>query len=337
MSLLKSVIKNLPGAKWAARRLRAGAADNVGEWLYRQEVVTWLSRPELRRQMPLLYRGFGRYGQAQSLFWDGPIVGGATAFKAVMRLSDWFHRPDCVALNTGKYTVFLNLRDPRMLAVPRELLVEGPEVGMLKSCLAEGDTFLDVGANHGSYAIIAARQVGASGWLLAVEPQPRMAALVEQSLRANARCRFEVHAIACGDRNGEAALFVPESSSGAAGLFAGYSATAAHRQLTVPLRRFDDAFDWRNFPGEVVLKLDVEGSELLFLRGARAMMRARKPRILLEINPKSACAAGGTVTALIAGLLELGYARFAELSLPLTPRPLHEMDVGRQRNLMILP
>ena len=43
------------------------------------------------------------------------------------------------------------------------------------------------------------------------------------------------------------------------------------------------------------------------------------------------------MTALIAGLLELGYERFAELSLPLTPRPLREMEVDRQRNVMILP
>lgn len=331
MSAFKNILKKLPGAKALAAKLRANSSDGISEWLYQHEVCGWMYRPELRRQLPWPYRCFGCFAKLQSYFWNGPIVGG----KRVLRMAMRRNQTDHVALDTGKYTVFLNLRDPRMLTVPNELLTERPEVTIFKSCLGEGDTFLDVGANHGSFSIIASKLVGTSGLIVAVEPQPNMAALVKQSLEANAKGRFEVHTFACGDHNGEVEFFIPESSSGAAGVFAKFSATTAHRKLTVPLRKFDDAFEWQRFPGKVVLKLDVEGSELFFVRGAGEMLRTRQPRILLEINPKSAKAAGNSVEALISALRELGYTFVTEMALPQQLRPLAEMDVTRQRNVLI--
>lgn len=331
MSALKNILKKIPGAKALADKLRASSSDGISEWLYQHEVCGWMYRPELRRQLPWPYRCFAHFAKMQSLLWNGPIVGGERALRMAMHRNSADH----VALDTGKYTVFLNLRDPRMLTVPNELLTERPEVTIFKSSLGEGDTFLDVGANHGSFSIIASKLVGATGLIVAVEPQPNMAALVKQSLQANATGRFEVHSFACGDHNGEIEFFIPESSSGAAGVFAKFSATTAHRKLIVPLRKFDDAFDWHAFPGKVVLKLDVEGSELFFVRGAGEMLRARQPRILLEINPKSARAAGNSVESLIGALRELGYSKVTELTLPEQLRPLADMDVTRQRNVLL--
>jgi FkbM family methyltransferase len=301
------------------------------EWLYQHEVCAWLYRRELRCQLPWPFRLFGYYAKAQSVLWNGPIVGG----EIVLR---WAQRRDCphyAALKTEAYTVYLNLRDARMLNVPNELLSEGPELTILKSCLIEGDTFVDLGANHGTYSIIAAKQVGPSGLVIAIEPQPNLAVLVEKSLRANATCRFEVHAVACGDHNDEVEFFIPESHSGFASIFPEFSARAAHLKLTVQLRKFDDAFAWQEFPGKIVLKVDIEGSELSFLRGATAMLRARKPDILLEVNPSSASASGNSVGAIVGLLREVGYSRFTEMKLPMQPRSLVEMDLRRGRNVLV--
>jgi FkbM family methyltransferase len=288
--------------------------------------------------LPFFYRCFGYYGKLQHCLWKGgAIIIGQRAFNAVMRLSDLMGSPDHAMLDTGKGKVCLNLRDPLMLSVPNRLLEECPEVEALKSCLVAGDTFVDVGANHGTFSIIACKQVGTTGSVIAVEPQPRMAELLEKSLRANAACRFAVHAFACGERNGEAEFYIPTWSSGCAGLFAGFSAIGAHCKLRVPLKKFDDFFDWKSFPGNVVLKLDVEGSELPFLRGAAAMLRAHKPRILLEINPHSAHAAGRPVEMTVRFLRDLGYNCFAEPLLPLRPQALATLDLTRQRNVFILP
>lgn len=67
----------------------------------------------------------------------------------------------------------------------------------------------------------------------------------------------------------------------------------------VPVVKFDDLVDARHFPGQVFLKLDVEGSELAFLRGAGRMISQKMPRIMIELNPESLLAAGKKLHELI--------------------------------------
>jgi hypothetical protein len=62
---------------------------------------------------------------------------------------------DDVGLDLGTYTIFLDLHDPRMLQVPNELFKD--EANIVRSSLAEGDTFVDVEANQCSFSVIASR------------------------------------------------------------------------------------------------------------------------------------------------------------------------------------
>jgi hypothetical protein len=85
------------------------------------------------------------------------------------------------------------------------------------------------------------------------------------------------------------------------------------------------------------MKLDVEGSEQAVLRGAAALLRQRRPLILLELNPDSARAAGYCVTDLLRLLGDAGYDRVAEPEEFPRTRPLHNADTRRQRNVFVLP
>ncbi len=312
-------------------------AQKHSEWLYIHDVVRWLYRPELRRQMPFLHRLFGLYARAQSGWWDGPIIGGERLMKTVMWLSDRLRLADSTMLDLGEHKVFLNLRDPLMLTVPNQILNDRPEKRLMSWYLAEGDTFLDVGANHGCFSVLASRQLGKTGRIIAVEPQPKIAALAEASLKLNAECEFKVLRCACGETDGEIEFFVPDWSSGSAGVFAGFSATAPHHKFKVPLKRFEDMVDWRKLPGKILLKIDVEGSELFFLRGASTMLRERRPHILLELNPKSAEAAGQTVEATLELLRSLGYTRYAEMKFPFEFQSLDQIDTAQERNILLAP
>ena len=201
----------------------------------------------------------------------------------------------------------------RLFQVVNELSGADTDTKVLSQLLSEGDTFLDVGANHGSFAIVASKLVGTSGFVLAVEPQPRLAQALGKSLSANALCKFQILNLAVGDTDGEIELLVPLGTSGSAGIFPEHSATHQYNAIKVPLRRFDELVDWQNFTGKVLLKLDVEGSECAFLSGARQMIIARKPNLIIEIHPTSLKAAGETGDRLKQLLMELGYNRYVEI------------------------
>ena len=107
--------------------------------------------------------------------------------------------------------------------------------------------------------------------------------------------------------------------------------------MTVKTARLDDAIDWEHLPGRVVVKLDVEGSELSTLQGAEQLLRTRRPTIIFELNPQSAEAAGGTADDLLAFLASIGYRRFAEIDTFPESTTLERVDRTRLRNLVALP
>jgi FkbM family methyltransferase len=220
-----------------------------------------------------------------------------------------------IPLQIGDATVFLDLLDPRFLRIPREL-TEAPRV--LRHFLRPGDTFIDAGANHGTFSMVAAQLVGTEGLVVSIEPQPRLAGLLRK-LAALGPSRFQVHQIACGQRTEEIEFYIPSATSGSGGLFPKFSAQSHHRTIHVAMRPLDDVIDWRGLPGRILMKLDVEGSELSCLRGAGQLIRATAPVLMLEINPSAMRAAATPKAALIKMVLDLGYERFvtpAELEFP---------------------
>lgn len=332
---LKEKLKRIPGLQTLARRF--GLASQ-GSWLFRRDVLGWTAEPAVVEQLPLTYRAFAGYASAFfSRSKRRRLPAGRIAFQAASVAHRLAKRGKTLArLRVEGLEVVVDLQDPRFLQVVNELS-RRVDTAFLAEFVKAGDTFIDVGANHGAFALVASRLVGPSGHVVAVEPQPRLAEAVEQSLSATAPGSFEVHALALGDRDGTVDLFVPRSYSGTAGVFAAHSGTHPHRRVSVPLRRFDDEVTWRQFPGSVFVKLDVEGSEYAFLRGAAEMIRARRPVLLMEFN-RGALDASATSEELLTSLLQdLGYTDYAELDAPAVRRPLRDIATAAQgtRNVLV--
>ncbi len=296
---LRRTLRRAPAVVWLSEYFW----KTPGSWLYSRPTSAWLGNDALVSQLPRLYRMFARYCSAQR----GDPVGA----ELLLRFIIWFRRAaraeSVLCLDIGGLPVFVDLSDPRFLAVPQEITAGLPRI--LKSFLRPGDTLVDAGANHGSFAITAARLVGPDGLVVAIEPQARLAELVRRSLELSA-ARFIVHNVACGDSSGTARLYVPRASSGSGGLHPAFSALGRHHTATVPLARLDDLLQPDRLPGRVFVKLDVEGSEVRCLAGARNFLASAKPAILMEINSTALEAAGSSMAALAAVLIELGYDRY---------------------------
>ena len=321
---LRAAIAEIPGA----RLLYESFCESPGSWLYRRPTLDWLSDPALVSQLPRPYRFFARYCAAQR---RDPI-GAEMLLRGIIAFGRHFDNDDrIVHLQIGTMTVFLDLKDPRFLRVPSEL-AGLPRV--LRHFLQPGDTFIDVGANHGTFSIVASGLVGSKGLVIAIEPQPRLAGLLRRSL-AQSPARFEVHQIACGDRSEEVEFYIPFATSGSAGRFDGFSAMSRHRTITVAMHPMDDVVDWRRLPGRTFIKLDVEGSELAFLFGASKMIRAVAPILLIEMNPAAMRAADTSKTQLLNALIELDYNRFVTPQELERQRPLTEQIADA--DLILLP
>ncbi len=152
-------------------------------------------------------------------------------------------------------------------------------MAVLRQHLRPGMAMLDVGANIGVFALLAALIVGPSGSVLAVEPNPANARLLEASRLANGFAHLTVLQAAAARQTGLLVLNTFDSNG---------TTTAPHpdRVLsaqTVGAIRLDDVV---GADGKVdLVKIDVEGAEFNALSGAEATLRRCRPIIATEFSP----------------------------------------------------
>jgi FkbM family methyltransferase len=104
--------------------------------------------------------------------------------------------------------------------------------------------------------------------------------------------RIEVIPFAVSDVDGEAELLVGDA--GAEGQITGRGVQLWHhphhdaRAVTVKTIRLDSLLGEVR-PGPGLLKIDVEGAEVLVLAGAQRLLRHSRPAIVLEVHNQDAC------------------------------------------------
>lgn len=312
--------------------------ETPGSWIFSRDILAWLNNKKLTQQLPDLYQEFAekcnRYFQENEGF---QIKNGSYLFQELVVACRSINSEKQIGLQLPHCQVFLNLEDPRFFQVVNELLSEETDKKVVKELLKPGDSFFDIGANHGSFSIIASQILGDRGTITAVEAQPTLAKLVQLSLDANVQCDFKVYQIALGDHAGEIEFMIPVDSSGSAGIFAGHSATHQYKKVTVPLQRFDDLVDAKNFKPNGLMKLDIEGSEYAFLKGAAQTIQQLQPKIILEINPGTLVASGVGIEKLKMQLQSLGYQTYTEVNDLQNHLDLNQLKADSQRNIVVFP
>lgn len=126
--------------------------------------------------------------------------------------------------------------------------------------------FIDVGANQGLYAIVAARNPSCIR-AFAFEPVPNTADLLDSNIKLNAASdKVEVHRVAISADVGPMTIQTSEQHSGAATLRAGAGGDADRHALQIMSTNVSglDALDCRD-DVPILVKIDVEGHELVVL------------------------------------------------------------------------
>jgi FkbM family methyltransferase len=187
-----------------------------------------------------------------------------------------------------------------------------------------GDTVLDIGANHGIYALAAGAQVGPRGRVYAFEASRHFSELIRASISVNGLDDVvTIINAAVAASTGEAVLGFDDQWSGRGHLVApadtgAIAPPAVPEPLPQPLGlpeelrkeavrcvALDDYFADPAFTIDAI-KMDIEGAEGIALQGmARLLERSPAVRIMMEFCPlmmsRFACDAADTIAMLDAG------------------------------------
>lgn len=189
------------------------------------------------------------------------------------------------------YLKFLLARNPalysRIIRLKKRIEYDNERIVFLNA-VRNGDVVCDIGANRGNYTIFLSHIVGRSGEVHGFEPVPPT--FEKLSGRVNREKHFDnihLNNMACGDKPGRATINLPGTDDGQASI-ARHSSGSWKGERNVST--FDcevttlDAYvseKMRRPP--VFLKCDVEGAEMLAMRGAQQTLSKHQPILFLEV------------------------------------------------------
>lgn len=182
---------------------------------------------------------------------------------------------------------------------------EGPETRLVRDHLAEGNVFVDIGANVGWFTLAAASKVGRTGRVLAFEPFPASFQRLQRNVALNGFQTVTAFEMGLGDADAVAPVYAGTGNSGRTSLFPDPDQATASQ---IQLRRAEDVLAETGVEGIDFCKIDVEGAELLVLDGLGRYLRdGRIGAMLIEINPMKLEQAGGSAAALYDRLVASGF------------------------------
>jgi FkbM family methyltransferase len=163
---------------------------------------------------------------------------------------------------------------------------------LYQAIIRSGDVVFDIGANYGSASLYMAHLSGARGQVIAFEPIPTTFAKLCRNIRLDFRpFKAKIHPLQLGvsDREQRATFNMPGSAAQSASLAEGaqwqsvIGVAEGHNMNTFECDcvTLDGMITAQKVPHPQVLKIDVEGAEMLVLDGAGQLLRSPQPPILL--------------------------------------------------------
>lgn len=186
-------------------------------------------------------------------------------FKGKGRLEhwmrEWFFRPKASSVIHG-----LKMELDPMEWIQIDLLqrrqLESSLGVLLQEKLRPGDTFVDVGSHVGFYSLQARHFVGATGRVIAVDPQPYNANRLLRNAELNGFTNIEMHIAAAGDTDQFVSLSNQSDMDKARLSLGGEHVNDEAQCFTVPLRRMENILnDGRNSSRIRLMKISVVGYE----------------------------------------------------------------------------
>lgn len=186
-------------------------------------------------------------------------------------------------------------------SIYKQYFEAGPIDG-LKEFVPPGALVIDVGANVGFFAVRFARWVGGSGKVIAIEPEEENFGHLLSALgRAGVLDRVQAIKAVAAAEPGTRLLEINPLHPADHKLSVDDSGTPVAAVTIDELARAEPA------PKATLIKIDVQGAEMLVLRGAAEVLRTARPALFIELHDDSLRRFGTSSAAVLNYLSGFGY------------------------------
>lgn len=173
--------------------------------------------------------------------------------------------------------------------------------------LRTGDVVLDVGANIGQFAVVAANIIGPTGKVFAVEAGHAAFAMLSRNIDENQFTQVKVLHMAAWDT--ETTLHLGGVRVDMLG-WGKVQQEADAQTEAVPARRLDAVLSELGCTKVDVIKIDIEGAEIKALQGLEGLFKNHMPRLVYCEVANNHDLYGGTATDLVRFFSGRGYQGF---------------------------
>ena len=219
-----------------------------------------------------------------------------------------------VLMEETKSCFIWQLSDPRTAIACLGVVgdYESLETRILKFFARKSETIVDIGANVGYYSVELGRILSSSAKIHAFEPVPESFEQLERNVRLNSLSNVvSCNQVAISNSDGSLALYKPRISGSSASSARNLHPKEKVHRILVAMTTLDNYIDSQALDSFDLLKIDVEGAELMVIEGALRAIKTYKPVIFAELLRKWSAHFGYHPNDVLQMLIPLGYQCFA--------------------------
>ncbi|MEN9573772.1 MAG: hypothetical protein RL514_1627 [Verrucomicrobiota bacterium] len=216
------------------------------------------------------------------------------------------------------------------------------QLRLLSRLLTRPDmVYLDAGANVGEQTVFAAKRLP-RGQVFAFEPTTEVFQVLSENVRANGFTHVRAEKLGLGEQSGELPIYsshaeVASDGTVNEGVPTLFSSTDRGTVIErVRIVRLDDFLAPLNLPRLDVMKVDVEGAEMIVLKGAVETIKRHRPVFIVEVHEGTSQSAGHSVRELLQFIQRLGY-RIEGLQPDGGTRPFTDNQLAEIRDVVCFP
>jgi FkbM family methyltransferase len=201
--------------------------------------------------------------------------------------------------------------DPLDMAIPRQMMMYGHyekyETELFKKLVKRGDVVVDIGAHIGHYTLIAADLVGEDGKVFAFEPAPDNYAFLVKNVGVNRYNNVVTVQKAVSNRCGTTKLLLNLRDTGQHAI---HNGCEDRNSLVIETVTLDGFFEDKEKRIDII-KMDVEGAEMLVLQGMSELLKRNSDlKIFTEFSATMLRRANSSPEEYLRQLISYGFKLF---------------------------